>query len=174
MTSHWCLDLVSQVAHVILWYSGYADRKAFFLLSQMGWVILIIEMQSGSLSSYTKYPTPWLNLIPHAEIPYGWWRRGEVICCCHCFLFAGLFQDEKQYAFCSQGSKGANSMSCNELTTHQTGFPGRDPSLLSRTMHPQGQGNFPDEPQSIITFFQPLLITFSVLVKKIIDAVLVS
>lgn len=61
MTSHWCLGLVSQVAHV-LWYPGYADRKAFFLLSQMGWVTLIDEIESGSHSSFSKHSKPdWIQ-----------------------------------------------------------------------------------------------------------------
>lgn len=174
MTSHWCLHLVSQVARAILWYPGYADRKGFFLLSQMGWVILIVEIESVSYNSYTKYPKPdWIQAhMQKSHMGDGEEGMSWAVVLLFCFLVCFKMENNMLFAVRDQREQ-IQSHAMNSSLTRLDFLEQISPSTLQLRIHKR-QENFPDEPQFIITFFQHLLIPFSVLVKKIIDTALAS
>lgn len=174
MTSHWCSDLVSQVAHAILWDPGYADRKGFFLLSQMGWVILIVEIESVSYNSYTEYPKPdWIQThMQKSHMGDGKEGMSGAVVLVFCFLVCFKMENNMLFAVRDQREQ-IQSHAMNSSLTRLDFLEQISPSTLQLRILKR-QENFSHEPQSIITFFRQLLIPFSVLVKKIVDTALAS
>lgn len=78
VSSHHWLSLV----FLALWYPGYADRRAFFLLSQTSWVMEIVETKSISHCSSRAVRIPHTtHPIPPTKIWDRWWMRRAI--CSH-------------------------------------------------------------------------------------------